>query len=757
MRFPFFKTNTKIETRNTIKTPTAGNKLSQTQRLPIAALINPRQNKPGLPAAIPVAAPAAAMTGPSVPLRLSSISPQIPTQVYSAQGQTLVATAVVNIPVKLILPQLATGKVSIKLSELLAYFPKEVLRSPLPPYPESQAIVLPLEEVIPAIPSEMLDTSPDSEVSVDDPEFNKLPTLIDDEMIAAQRQQRNNPVALADTQPMRRVGASDDPFRGIKNEHKPASAPEPKAEAAPVKERSAIVVPPRPRNDLPESIVISLKSLISMLPDNVLNCSRAEAEANAESKDPILLPAEPIIPQLRSGVARLPVSVIISLMPRNILADPMPDLNGSMAALPLAEIIPQLPASVFTDHVRPVEAEDANDLDIPDPFHEKNAAPILEPVVESLDLDSAALADESFNVFSEKSAAAPVEEEQVPEPVADAFETVQPLSLVPDAPVADIAPEPEPVVIPEPVAEVVAPVVVPEPVAEVAPEPEPVIIPEPVAEVVAPVVVPEPVAEVAPEPEPVVIPEPVAAVVEEVAAPVAEVQPAPVADPAYADADMSDEDESTFAPVTETVSPRDEHKLLVDLNRCTAEDLMTIDGIGRALAHRIIDFRNSRGRFASIEELRQVPGIGRKTFRALAGVQARALNRLLGADHDGELSLQEIVRLTGKLPGIQGCMLALSDGLFLTGELPPHLDKNTISVFAPQLFKKVGRYARELKVGQIRRFTIFTDNQPLSIFRAGDVYLIIVHDAQRYSKALLRRCERISEEIARLSSQRVTV
>ena len=184
---------------------------------------------------------------------------------------------------------------------------------------------------------------------------------------------------------------------------------------------------------------------------------------------------------------------------------------------------------------------------------------------------------------------------------------------------------------------------------------------------------------------------------------------------------------------------------------------MVIPGVGRALAHRIIDFRNARGRFESIEELRQVPGIGRKTFRALAGVQARALNRLLGAEHDGELTLQEIVRLTGKLPGIQGCMLALSDGLFLTGQLPPHLDQNTISVFAPQLFKKVGRYSRELKIGSIRRFTIFTDTQPMSIFKAGEVYLIIVHDTQRYSKALLRRCERISEEIARLSSQRVTV
>jgi competence ComEA-like helix-hairpin-helix protein len=201
----------------------------------------------------------------------------------------------------------------------------------------------------------------------------------------------------------------------------------------------------------------------------------------------------------------------------------------------------------------------------------------------------------------------------------------------------------------------------------------------------------------------------------------------------------------------------DEKKLLVDLNRCSVEDLMTIPGVGRALAQRIVEFRAGRGKFTSVEELRQVPGIGRKTFRALAGVQPHALNRLLGAEHDHELTLQEIVRLAGKLSGIDGCMLATGDGLFLAGELPPHLDQGSISVFAPQLFKKVGRYARELKVGSIRRFTIFTDTQPISIFRAGDVYLIVIHDAHRFSKALLRRCERISQEIARLSSQRVTV
>jgi competence ComEA-like helix-hairpin-helix protein len=286
--------------------------------------------------------------------------------------------------------------------------------------------------------------------------------------------------------------------------------------------------------------------------------------------------------------------------------------------------------------------------------------------------------------------------------------------------------------------------------------PEPAVV-EPVAEVPAPA---EPVAEPVQAAETVSKPEPVVEPVAEVPAqPVPEVVSEPITEVAARPTEEEEHEEALVAAEASTseAAPFDEKKLVVDLNRCSVEDLIAIPGVGRALAQRIIDFRNFRGQFHSVQELRQVPGIGRKTFRALAGVHPRALNRLLGAPHDGELTLQEIVRLTGKLQGIDGCMLATADGLFLTGELPAHLDQSTISVFAPQLFKKVGRYARELKVGAIRRFTIFTDTQPISIFRAGDVYLIVIHDAFRFSKALLRRCERISQEIARLSSQRVTV
>ena len=48
----------------------------------------------------------------------------------------------------------------------------------------------------------------------------------------------------------------------------------------------------------------------------------------------------------------------------------------------------------------------------------------------------------------------------------------------------------------------------------------------------------------------------------------------------------------------------------LDLNRATQAELLRLPGVGPALADRILAAREETGRFASIDELRRVPGIG---------------------------------------------------------------------------------------------------------------------------------------------------
>jgi competence protein ComEA len=55
----------------------------------------------------------------------------------------------------------------------------------------------------------------------------------------------------------------------------------------------------------------------------------------------------------------------------------------------------------------------------------------------------------------------------------------------------------------------------------------------------------------------------------------------------------------------------------VSLSTASQPQLETLEGIGPALAMRIIEFREKNGGFRSIEQLKEVSGIGEKRFEAL--------------------------------------------------------------------------------------------------------------------------------------------
>ncbi|WP_199845993.1 ComEA family DNA-binding protein, partial [Streptomyces europaeiscabiei] len=55
----------------------------------------------------------------------------------------------------------------------------------------------------------------------------------------------------------------------------------------------------------------------------------------------------------------------------------------------------------------------------------------------------------------------------------------------------------------------------------------------------------------------------------------------------------------------------------VSLNAATADQLDTLPGVGPVLAQHIIDYRTRHGGFRSVDELREVTGIGDRRFADL--------------------------------------------------------------------------------------------------------------------------------------------
>jgi comEA protein len=81
--------------------------------------------------------------------------------------------------------------------------------------------------------------------------------------------------------------------------------------------------------------------------------------------------------------------------------------------------------------------------------------------------------------------------------------------------------------------------------------------------------------------------------------------------------------DSTFAALSESNSEESTAEddtsapSIVNINTASKEELMALPGIGAVVAGRIIAYRDTAGRFETVEDLRSVKGIGARKFEQL--------------------------------------------------------------------------------------------------------------------------------------------
>lgn len=190
-----------------------------------------------------------------------------------------------------------------------------------------------------------------------------------------------------------------------------------------------------------------------------------------------------------------------------------------------------------------------------------------------------------------------------------------------------------------------------------------------------------------------------------------------------------EEQSPTPEPSTPT-APGSPH-VAINLNSCTADDLLQIPQCSRELAQAIVQHRARIGSFKKLEDLLDVPGMTRELYQSLTGEAApstisQSLNELLGFPANQTITLKDVTDRISCWPDVTGCVLSQSSGLSLVGNVPAGLDKAAIVAFAPRMFEAINKSFGEIAGKETDELIIPATGTSFHIFRNKDLYLIIL-------------------------------
>src|SRR5947199_10803471 len=76
-----------------------------------------------------------------------------------------------------------------------------------------------------------------------------------------------------------------------------------------------------------------------------------------------------------------------------------------------------------------------------------------------------------------------------------------------------------------------------------------------------------------------------------------------------------------------------------------------------------------------------------------------------------------LLKNINQINGISGSMLVSKDGLVLANSLPESTDPNLLSAVLSSMFTNIDVQSKRMQRGQVKRFTIETDNEGLSLMQ----------------------------------------
>lgn len=181
----------------------------------------------------------------------------------------------------------------------------------------------------------------------------------------------------------------------------------------------------------------------------------------------------------------------------------------------------------------------------------------------------------------------------------------------------------------------------------------------------------------------------------------------------------------------------------IDLNTASADEIAShLEGIGDAMAERIVADRDQNGPFYALYDLARVSGIGAKMFEKITGWrwhedlygQLATVNQVLDKWDGGLPDLSVVAQRFKALSGFDACVMVHADGHLLATSWDEG-PSQALEAMAPQIVKRVAQYMNKVCPEPMLSVTVFLQDRVAILAQHEDIIFVGI----RSPRALNRR------------------
>ncbi len=205
----------------------------------------------------------------------------------------------------------------------------------------------------------------------------------------------------------------------------------------------------------------------------------------------------------------------------------------------------------------------------------------------------------------------------------------------------------------------------------------------------------------------------------------------------------------------------------IDLNRSGISSLTVLPGIGTHMAKLIVDYRNQHGPFTDVRQLMDIVGLGRHTYRGMAGLSPSGdlaeaeleLNRVLGIESES-ISISEVTKAALKKLHLQAMFVTGPDGLLLAkATVDKTVDQlgDSMAGIAPRLWARARRNLQQGKLPEADMITFYIGRYAVTFGGSEDVLCACVHNSAYPSRRDLKAMRKVMRELVWYCSYRAVI